>query len=354
MKRMKHLGAGVALGALLAASVLVSPASATVPTTTGTWQYRHCVTTSSTVCSDQTFTDSSSPSSGYAYRSSVRQPINADGSSNFNSKRGVIPVQFDLQSAPTTTTTTTRTYDPPVWDSLGSPSTFTFAALKDTSITVGQLTNLSATYGFTTGNCFGGSLRWDIFYGPSTAVHVYYGDPGGVQACPSQSGVNLWDDTNAANATNRFEIGSTGVYVNKATAVSAIGTSTITRVQLTLDSGWSNDQRANVSNVTVNDNTWVPKTTETLPPQTTTGSFASTCALPQAALGWAKNDNTAIGGVNEGESIQPKDTGQFYRQVDCKYIYNLDVSSLNGVGTYTVSVNIGGVNIQVPATFDLK
>jgi hypothetical protein len=60
------------------------------------------------------------------------------------------------------------------------------------------------------------------------------------------------------------------------------------------------------------------------------------------------------GAINEAESIQRKDTGQFYRQVDCKYTYNLDVSSLNGAGTYTVWVRIGGVNIQVPATFDLR
>jgi hypothetical protein len=69
---------------------------------------------------------------------------------------------------------------------------------------------------------------------------------------------------------------------------------------------------------------------------------------------WAKNDNSATGPVNEADSIQPKDTGQFYRQVDCKYIYNLDVSSLNGPGTYTVWVRINNMNIQVPATFDLK
>jgi hypothetical protein len=40
--------------------------------------------------------------------------------------------------------------------------------------------------------------------------------------------------------------------------------------------------------------------------------------------------------------------------VDCKYIYNLDVTSLSGQGTYTVWVLIGGVYLQVPATFDLK
>jgi hypothetical protein len=71
-------------------------------------------------------------------------------------------------------------------------------------------------------------------------------------------------------------------------------------------------------------------------------------------LKWAKNDATPTGAVNEADSIQPKDTGIYYRQVDCKYIYNLDVSSLNGHGTYSVWANIGGVNVPNPAVFDLR
>jgi hypothetical protein len=111
--------------------------------------------------------------------------------------------------------------------------------------------------------------------------------------------------------------------------------------------------QANVSNVTVNDNTWVPKTTSSSS-STTTGTYAKPCNLPAAELSWAKNDATPTGAINEAESIQPKDTGQYYRQVDCKYIYNLAVSSLNGVGTYTVWARIGGMNTQVLATLDLK
>jgi hypothetical protein len=102
----------------------------------------------------------------------------------------------------------------------------------------------------------------------------------------------------------------------------------------------------------VKDNTWVPKTTETT--TTIDGPYAKTCTLPAAELRWAKNDATPTGAINEAESIQPKDTGQFYRLVDCKYIYNLDVSSLSGQGTYTVWVRVGGVNLDVPATFDLR
>lgn len=59
--------------------------------------------------------------------------------------------------------------------------------------------------------------------------------------------------------------------------------------------------------------------------------------------------------MNEAVSIQPKDDDQIYRQVDCKYIYNLAVSSLTGPGTYRVYANIGGANVMnAPGVFDLR
>jgi hypothetical protein len=298
----------------------------------------------------------------------------------------VIPVQFDLLSASTTITTTTKTYDPPVWQSLASGWPYTFLQLclvKDLhgagtcpdapatpALTFNDITNLRADYLFTTGDCFGGSLRWDVYvqHGANVeVVEVYYGNPNGDtpagQSCSgvySESGKNVMDTSDPTLPVNRFEmLGGWGVpgpvYTTYADAVASTngGTDKVVAVQLTLDSGWKSDQKANVSNVTVNDNTWVPKTTE-VTTATVTGDFAKTCTLPAAELRWAKNDATPDGAINEAESIQPKDTGQFYRQVDCKYIYNLDVSSLSGVGTYTVWVRINGVNIQVPATFDLK
>jgi hypothetical protein len=298
----------------------------------------------------------------------------------------VIPVQFDLLSAPTTTTTTTKTYDPPVWQSLQADGSVSYAQIclvKDllgpgtcpdapsvAALTFSDIQNLSATYLFTTGDCHAGSLRWDVYvqHGADIkTVEVYYGNPSGSpdppgQSCSgtsSESGKNLILDPTVP--VNRFEmLGGWGVpgsplYTTYADAVTSTngGTDKVVDVQLTLDSGFAGDQKVNVSNVTVNDNTWVPKTTE-ITTTTTTGSFAKTCTLPAAELRWAKNDPTPTGAVNEAESIQSKDTGQFYRQVDCKYIYNLDVSSLSGQGTYTVWANIGGVNVQVPATFDLK
>jgi len=365
---MKH-SISLIIAVLIAASLVVSPAGAA--TTVGTWYFRP----------DQTFTSSSAVTHGFDYRSAVRPPINADGSSNLPAKRGVIPVQFDLLAAPTTTTTTTNTYDPPVWQSLMTGWLYTFLQLclqKDLygsgscpdapgtpALTFNDISNLSADYLFTTGDCHGGSLRWDInliHNGVAQTVEVYYGNPNGPdQSC---SGANSGSGQNLITTSlysNRFEmLGGWGVpgpvYTTYADAVASTnsGTDKVVAVQLTLDSGWGGDQKVDVSNVRINDNKWVPKTTETTSTTTVDGTYAKTCTLPAAELRWAKNDVTASGAVNEAESIQPKDTGQFYRQVDCKYIYNLDVSSLSGTGTYTVWVRLSGVNIPVPATFDLK
>jgi hypothetical protein len=349
--RTKLLTVAVA-GLLCGAGLLAVPTSAVgISPTTGTW-YSYPAQVVHTSVSNTT---------GTAYKSAVRAPINADGSSNWPGKRGVIPVQFDLLAAPTTVTTTTTTYDPPVWQSLnGVADSWSYAGLNlNPTLTFNDITNLSATYNFTTGDCFGGSLRWDV-RGPSLpdgVIHIYYGTPSnaldqGCSGANSGSGQNL---ITTGITPNRFEIGNTGVYVTYADVLAAThgGTDTVTAAQLTLDSGWSADQRASVSNVRVNDNTWVPKTTSTTS-TTVTGSYVNTCSLPAAKLLWAKNDATPTGAVNEAESIQPKDTGVYYRNVDCKYIYNLDVSSLSGQGTYTVWVNINGVNIAVPATFDLR
>jgi hypothetical protein len=348
------------LAMLAAIAALLLPASSAIaadPTTTGTWYFH----------GPQTFTTTTTTTPGTPeYKSAVRPPINADGTSNFPAKRGVIPVQFDLLAAPTTTTVTTKTYDPPVWKSLGSDGSVSYAGLNlNPDLTFNDIQNLSAVYNFTTGDCFGGSLRWTI-YAPSVTdglINVYYGDPNNTapsfQSCSgiySETGKNLMSQVDVTLPTNRFELGNSGSYVTYADILAATngGTDVVTGAQLTLDSGWKADQRADVSNVTVNDNTWIPKTVETTTSTTVTGNYAKTCTLPAAELRWAKNDATPTGAVNEAESIQPKDTGQYYRQVDCKYIYNLDVTSLSGQGTYTVWVRIGGLNIQVPATFDLR
>lgn len=352
--RKIRIGTAAAAAALLPLGLLLPASTATAATTTGSWE----------IYPAQSYKDSTSETTETAYQTAVRAPINADGSSNFPAKRGVIPVQFDLLSGTNTTTTTTRTYDPPVWQSIGSTpgdtsDDYTVATFTpSTSTTFNDVTSLSATYAFTLGDCHGGSLRWTInvtHNGADQNVHVYYGDPGGNQTCigaASGSGQNLI----STGATNRFEIQSAGapVYQSYADVQQVVGGDHVNWVGLVLDSGWGGDQKADVSNVTVNDNTFAPKTSEVISTSTTPGTFTKTCELPQAALRWAKNDSTPTGAVNEADSIQPKDTGEYYRQVDCKYIYNLDVATLTGTGTYSVWANIDGTNVPQRAVFDLR
>jgi hypothetical protein len=331
---------------------LMSPASS-VTTTAGGWEF----------FSPQGSTETTStPVTGVTYKTAVRAPINPDGSSNFPAKRGVIPVQFDLLAAPTTTTTTTRTYDPPVWESIngigwpdaGYASYATFT--PSSSMTFDQITNLSATYNFTEGDCYVGSLRWTISTDKGD-VYAYYGNPNGPdQGCSGANSGSTQNLITTGITADRFEVQGAGspVYTTYAAAEALVGADAhVNYVSLILESGWHSTQRADISNVTVNDNTWVPKTSEVLGTSTTTGDYAKTCVLPDAMLQWAKNDNTPTGAINEADSIQPKDTGIYYRQVDCKYIYNLAVSSLNGPGTYYVYANINR-NLPVPAKFDLR
>lgn len=72
-----------------------------------------------------------------------------------------------------------------------------------------------------------------------------------------------------------------------------------------------------------------------------------------------KEDPYPDGVLNtKANSVQPRDTGEFFRIVDCKYIYNLDVSTLGVLstrqGTYFVYLEIDGTLVVVdPAVFDL-
>jgi hypothetical protein len=339
---------------------LMSPASSTTAITTGSWQFYP----------GQTYTDVAGPSipGDTVYKTAVRPPINPDGSSNFPAKRGVIPVQFDLLAATSTTATTTRTWDPPVWQSIGSDSAtgndVTFALFNPSvPLTVNQVTNLSATYNFTEGDCYVGSLRWTINTDAGN-VYVYYGNPNGDtsagQSCTgeyTETGKNLADPTDASLPVNRFEVEGAGspVYIDHASAMTLAGSRNVNWVQLVVESGWHADQKLDVSNVTVNDNTWVPKSgSETILGATTPGTFAKTCVLPPAEIAVTKTDSSVTGAINEVDSIQPKDDGVYFRQVDCKYIYNLAVSSLKGQGTYKVYANIGETNLSDPAVFDLR
>lgn len=311
-----------------------------------------------------------------AYRADVRAPINSDGSSNFPKKRGVIPVQFDLSTSTRTVVSTTTTTGPVHFESILSDNPadndYAFLSFTPTSaLTFADLDELVANYVFTQGNCGGGSLRWSVQIDVGSdgdtsndaSIWVYYGDMPNFTDCSgaaSQSGVNLIGSSDA-----RFDASQLGgpTYGTYADMLALYGNLSVVRSSLVLDSGWFNkqDQVVTLTGASVDGNDWAPAPdgTATTVTSDTTTPFAKTCALPSAKIQWAKSDPTPDGGINEAESIQPKDSGVYYRIVDCKYMYNLDVSSLDSNaatrgGTYYVWVNINGVNVPAAAKFDLR
>ena len=333
MKRLSSLTIAV----LIIASLIVSPALAdtVVTTTNGTW--------------------TAYPGQAASYQTSVQQPINADGSSNFKANgKTVIPVKFALSQG----------LGAFVFESIGSDTStdndFSFLSFApSTIVTFNDITELSAVYSFTLGDCHGGSLRWSVRTSPTQSVFIYYGNPpqfgnGGIQGCTptstlgmDQSGTNMIGLPDLRYDTSQYPGGT--FYDTYAHAQLLVGTSPILRASLVLDSGWGGDQRLTLSSATFAtgafSDTFVPS-----PPSPLT----STCPTQEASIKITKTDGTPTGDVNEPMSIQPQDSNGIFRIVDCKYMYNLATSSLSGVGTYKVYAVINGVQATNPATFDLK
>ena len=281
------------------------------------------------------------PLSTYVYSTTVQQPINADGTSNFKANgKAVIPVKFGLGVAP----------GPVVFRSIGSNSNtdddYSYLSFTpSTSLTFAQVTELKATYAFTEGTCHGGSLRWQVRITPTQAVFIYYGGVPNFTDCTTtnQSGVNMVGLTDLRYDTSQFAGGT--FYDTHEHALALLGALPIIRASLVLDSGWGGDQTISpITNVTVNGNTFV----------SAGGNALQTCTLPDASIQISKTSGAPSGVVNEPVSIQPADNNGLFRVVDCKYIYNLATSSLSGVGTYKVDVLIGGAPALGPASFDLK
>ena len=272
----------------------------------------------------------------------VQQPINAAGTSNFKANgKAVIPVKFSLATGT----------GPLVFESIfGDASTdndYSFVSYTpDSPLLFNQITDLSAVYGFTLGDCHGGSLRWSVRVSATQSVFIYYGGYPNFTDCTTgannQSGMNMIDMTDLRFDTS--QVGGT-FYDDYAGALALVGTMPIVRASLVLDSGWAGNQRLTLTSATVNGNTFTPETASATSP---------TCDLPSASIKITKTDGAPSGDVNEPISIQPNDNNGLFRVVDCKYMYNLATSSLSGVGTYTVSVVIDGVAATGSASFDLR
>jgi hypothetical protein len=302
-----------------------------------------------------------------AFTAVVRPPIKADGTSVF-SDGSVVAVKFKLLTGPGV-----FLFDS-VWsnnfpeegesildDDFGS-LTFTPAG----SLTFNDITNLTANYAFTTGNCQGGSLRWSVTFDIGNdnhippeegepdptlndrSVFVYYGGYPNFTDCTTgannHSGVNMIGLSDLRYDTS--QLGGT-FYDTYANAQALVGTMEVVAVTLVVDSGWMQDelgaykdQSVALTSARVNDNVFVP----------VTGAPTATCVLPTAAITVVED----INGPADPATAQFRLNDSLYRNTNqCTYSYNLVTSSLFGPGHYSVYVVINNHAIQTPGQFTL-
>jgi hypothetical protein len=321
--------------ALLTAAIAGPSMASTVVTPNGTW--------------------TAYPGQSTTYTASVQQPINADGTSNFKANgKAVIPVKFALSEG-------TGDF---VFESFADsdPATYGYSFLNfapSVAPTFAEITNLSAVYDFTVGDCHVGSMRWTVYLRDTDGVvknlDVHYQpDTFAPNCAPGTSSANLITSpekifvTQEFNGTHSFPSPYNNAYAD---VVAHLGGLPVLGMNLIVDSGFAGNQKVALTSATVGVGGSSPYT-QTFTPQA--GSpVAATCPSAQASIKITKADGSPSGEVNEPVSVQPQDNNGLFRIVDCKYMYNLATSSLDGAGTYTVKATIGGSTFTV-GSFDLK
>lgn len=147
-------------------------------------------------------------------------------------------------------------------------------------------------------------------------------------------------------ADSRYDTSQLGgtFYDTYADALSLLTGHTVTAATLVLDAGWDGDQVLTLGNVSVNGNTFAPQSSSSLTP---------TCNLPPATLQLSRLTPTVTGSIDEVAIQQNADTGNSFRVVDCKYMFNLAAKSL-GTGQYKAEVLFNNVPATGFGTFTLK
>jgi hypothetical protein len=300
------------------------------------------------------------PGQSAVYQTAVQQPINTDGSSNFKANgKAVIPIKMKLSQGLGAFAFQS------VLSNASNADDYSYLNWTPTApITFADITSLIATYNFTDGDCAGGSLRWTLTLndgGVWKRLDIHY-QPGanGIsqQTCAAgTSGANMIGSSDTIYVTQQFNDTHSfpSAYNNNyADTVSQLGSLPVRGMTLIVDSGWgaNGDQVVNLANATVSVGGSSPYT-EAFTPQPASAT-TPTCPTAPASVQITKTDGAPTGAVNEPVTIQPQDTNNMFRIVDCMYMYNLATSSLSGAGTYQVTAVIGGVPASGPAVFDLK
>lgn len=324
-------------GVGIAVVTAIVPSAAQASTAIGHWTLDAPSTTITTIAD--------------VYSAQVQQPINPGGTSVWPAKRGVVPVQFKVTQATRTTKTTSYTFESLEgfpWPDQRSYSDVAFT--PDSAMTVADLGSLSAKYTFTVGDNHGGSLRWSIGTALGT-IYVYYGDEPNFTGNPVQSGVNMIADPTDVRVDTSHLASGGQFYDTWAHAVELAGSADVSYVALVVDSGWGGDQVLTVSSVEVNGNVNVSPTADAVDETSTTPVATN---APAAVLHLVKTTGTVSSSVDETLVTSAQgDTGGHFRQVDGKYIYNLDVSGL-GAGKYQAFIQIDGKDVDSAGVFALK
>jgi hypothetical protein len=329
----------------------------------GTWSRDLPCTTS-----QSTHVNNPVTSTGHKYSAQVQQPINPDNTSVWPAKRGVIPVQFKVTDAPVTTTSTTTdttTTTHCAFESLNGAQDHTaysvLAFTPSAPMKVGDITNLTANFAWQTGQNHSGGFRWQVGT-PSGNIMVDYGDAAtSLQSGTDGSGVNMTTLTDGRVETSEVDPGHAPFYDTWANVKSQFADLSVNNVVLVLDGGWGGTQVVDVSSLTVNDNTKVDPLADALSTSSSTTVSNPTYGTPvqtNAPAATLRLDRTvgtgALGSIDESLLTSAQgDTGGHFRQVDGKYIYNLDVTGL-GVGQYAAHIVIGDTPVETPGVFGLK
>ncbi len=335
-RTIRTLATALAAGGLVLSGLITAGAASAGTIAAGSWSlYPAQPQTSST----QT-----------VYQAQVQQPINPDGSSVWSAKMGVIPVQFSLQQATKTTTTT----GPATLESTSDGSVpYGYLSFTPSGLTVADLYQLQADFTWLQGADAGGSPRWQINT-PASSINVYYGETPNFSGDPS---------TDATYSANLLTLSDTRVddtqlggpfYDTWSHAVAAYGSEPVTSVSLIVDGGWASQgtQEIQLADATVNGNEWFPipaGTTSTMTPYTPT-------TAPAMFIDIAKGSAGDAGTVDETTYTGVGDTSGQFAVVNGMYKYNLSTSSLSGPGTYYVYMtpDIDADRISSGGTFVLK